>query len=113
MDGMQGAPGAQRPTLRVIEGGGAKKAEALDSRDAVARLLLATGVDLLLRRISPARAEEMEREVSEVLDLFDHVERLPALRPLLEARLDALDALAREGAERRVPRSLRAVRGGT
>lgn len=115
MDRTEDTQGARpaRPALRVIEGGGERREDPLDSRDAVARLLLASGVDLLLRRISPARAEALEREVNEVLDLFDHVDRLPALQPLLEQRLDALEALAREGQERRVPRRLRAVpRGG-
>ncbi|HLT29368.1 MAG TPA: hypothetical protein VK013_04965 [Myxococcaceae bacterium] len=115
MDTEQELPAGRtkRPALRVIEGGGVRREERLDSRDAVARLLLASGVDLLLRRITPARAEAMEREVNEVLDLFDHVERLPALQPLLDQRLDALEALAREGKERRVPRGrLRAVPQG-
>ena len=87
----------RRPALRVVRGGGEKRPpESLDSRDAVARVMMEAGVDLLLRRISPARAEEIERRVDHVLRLFDKVDRTPALYPLLKRELDDLELLMRE-----------------
>lgn len=100
--------GQVRPALRVIQGGGQRQQETLDSRNAVARILMEAGVDLLLRRITPVRAEHIEREVSSVLDLFDAVDAQPALGPLLERRLDALETLMDETRERRIPRRRRA-----
>ena len=85
-----------RPTLRVIHGGGQKKEESLKDRNAVARVLVEAGADLLLRRISPERAHEIEGRVDEILSLFDRVDRDPAAIPLLQARLDALEVLMRE-----------------
>lgn len=100
--------GQGRPALRVIQGGGQKRQESLDSRDAVARILMEAGVDLLLRRITPGRAEHIEKEVASVLDLFDRVDAQPALSPLLDRRLDELEALMDESRERRIPRRRRA-----
>ncbi len=100
--------GQGRPALRVIQGGGQKRQEALDSRDAVARILMEAGVDLLLRRITPGRAEHIEKEVASVLELFDRVDAQPALTPLLDRRLDALEALMDETRERRSSRRQRA-----
>ncbi|HEY8209728.1 MAG TPA: hypothetical protein VIG99_19710, partial [Myxococcaceae bacterium] len=63
---------APAPTfLRVIQGGGERTHEPLTSRDAVVRVLVEAGADLLLRRISPERAQAIEQEVNEILDLFD------------------------------------------
>ncbi len=94
--------------LRVIEGGGQRRQdEPLVSRDAVARVLMEAGVDLLLRRITPTRAAEIERKVDRVLDLFDRVDSAPVLMPVLRRHLDELEALMRET---RTRRSLR--RGG-
>ncbi|MBN1207705.1 MAG: hypothetical protein JXB05_22765 [Myxococcaceae bacterium] len=90
------------PSLRVIRGEGQRRpAEPLTSRDAVARLLIEAGADLLLRRISSARAEEIERQVDRVLELFDRVDATPALMPVLRRHLDELEALMRETRERR------------
>ncbi|HEX8436777.1 MAG TPA: hypothetical protein VF697_16825 [Archangium sp.] len=95
--------------LRVIEGGGQRRQdEPLVSRDAVARALMEAGVDLLLRRITPARAAEIERKVDRVLDLFDRVDAAPVLMPLLQRYLDELEALMRETRQVRAP----ARRGG-
>jgi hypothetical protein len=55
--------------------------------------LIESGVDLLLRRISPARAEEIQRVVDEVLLLFDQVDASPEQIALLRERLDALERL--------------------
>ena len=100
------APGAG---LRVIKGGGQRRPdEPLASRDAVARVLMEAGVDLLLRRISPARAAEIEKKVDRVLDLFDRVDAAPLLMPVLQRHLDDLEALMRETREVRSP----ARRGG-
>jgi hypothetical protein len=85
----------EAPSLRVIEGQGQKVKEPLASRDAVIRVLLGTGADLLLRRISPARAEEIERRVQRALDLFDRVDSAPAWMPVLQAELDEIEALVR------------------
>nr|BDT33902.1 hypothetical protein MFMH1_35710 [Myxococcus sp. MH1] len=95
---------ARSPGLRVIQGEGRRKEEPLASRDAVARALMEAGADLLLRRISPARAQEIERKVDRVLDLFDRVDRAPVLMPVLKRYLDELEALMRETREVRVAR---------
>ena len=104
-------PSSERPVggLRVIEGGGQRRQdEPLVSRDAVARVLMEAGVDLLLRRITPARAAEIERKVDRVLDLFDRVDAAPLLMPVLKRHLDELEALMRETRQVRAP----ARRGG-
>lgn len=95
--------------LRVIEGGGQRRQdEPLVSRDAVARVLMEAGVDLLLRRISTVRAAEIERKVDRVLDLFDRVDAAPLLMPVLRRHLDELESLMRETRQVRAP----ARRGG-
>lgn len=94
------------PRLKVINGLGQKKPpESLGSRDAVARVLIETGADLLLRRISPARAEAIEEEVDTILCLFDRVDAEPEAMSELQRRLDGLEALMRETRERRVHRA--------
>ncbi|HSP77227.1 MAG TPA: hypothetical protein VLQ93_01765 [Myxococcaceae bacterium] len=91
--------------MRVIQGGGQRRQdEPLASRDAVARVLMEAGVDLLLRRISSARAEEIERKVDRVLDLFDRVDAAPVLEPVLRRHLDELEALMRETRQVRAAR---------
>ncbi|MGZ3460263.1 MAG: hypothetical protein ACXU86_17375 [Archangium sp.] len=95
--------------LRIIEGGGQRRQdEPLVSRDAVARVLMEAGVDLLLRRITPTRAAEIERKVDRVLDLFDRVDAAPLLMPVLRRHLDELEALMRETRQVQAP----ARRGG-
>ncbi len=89
------------PRLEVLQGGGQKRVERLKSRDAVARVLVEAGADLLLRRISHLRAEAIEQEVEAVLRLFDQVDAQPARLPELERRLDDLEALVSETRERR------------
>lgn len=93
-----------RPGLRLIQGGGQRRHEPLASRDAVVRVLVEAGADLLLRRISPERAEEIERRVDRVLHLFDEVDASPILMPVLRRQLDDLEALMRETRERRMAR---------
>ncbi len=94
------------PKLRVIEGLGQKRQEPLASRDAVARVLMEAGADMLLRRISPERAEVIEHHVDEILNLFDLVDRNRLLFPVLQRKLDELEALMRDTREqrRRIPR---------
>ena len=87
---------ALKPRLKIIAGLGQKKVESLESRDALARVLIETGTDLLLRRISPIRAEAIEQEVEAILELFDRVDEEPDLHGELKARLDDLEALMRE-----------------
>lgn len=88
--------------LRVIRGEGQRRPdEPLTSRDAVARVLMEAGADMLLRRISPMRAEEIERQVDRVLELFDRVDATPILMPVLRRHLDELEALMRETREKR------------
>lgn len=94
-----------QPRLKVIHGLGQKKIEPLSSRDAVARVLIETGADLLLRRISPTRAEAIEEEVDAILSLFDRVDREPAAMSELQKKLDGLEALMRETRERRLTRA--------
>ncbi|MBK7860227.1 MAG: hypothetical protein IPJ65_16755 [Archangiaceae bacterium] len=94
------------PRLKVIQGlGQKKKPESLASRDAVARVLIETGADLLLKRISPTRAEAIEEEVEAILVLFDRVDREPLLMPELQKKLDGLEELMRETRERRATRA--------
>ncbi|MFP2924766.1 hypothetical protein ACLESO_06025 [Pyxidicoccus sp. 3LG] len=90
--------------LRVIRGEGQRREEPLASRDAVARVLMEAGADMLLRRITPARAQEIERKVDRVLDLFDRVDAAPVLMPVLKRHLDELEALMRETREVRAAR---------
>jgi len=97
-------PAPRAPGLRVIRGEGQRRQEPLASRDAVARVLMEAGADLLLRRISPARAGEIERQVDRVLDLFDRVDKAPVLMPVLKRHLDDLEALMRETREVRAAR---------
>lgn len=94
-------PTAKASFLRVIEGGGERTREPLTSRDAVVRVLVEAGADLLLRRISPERAQAIETEVNEILDLFDRVDATPGLMPVLRRRLDELEALMSETRDRR------------
>lgn len=94
----------RRPRLMVLEGGGQRVQEPLASRDAVARVLMEAGADLLLRRISSERAEEIEQRVDRIFDLFDVVDRDPGARERLSAELDALELLMRETREVRVRR---------
>src|SRR5690348_11291194 len=89
------------PRLKVIQGLGRKKVERLDSRDAVARVLIEAGADMLLKRISPERAEAIEQDVEEILALFDRVEDDPRALPDLARKLDALESLMRETRARR------------
>ena len=93
------------PRLRVIQGLGQKKQEPLASRDAVTRVLIEAGADLLLRRISSERAEVIEQEVDEILRLFDMVDDNRLLFPVLQRKLDALEQLMRETREKRRRRS--------
>ncbi|NVJ01097.1 hypothetical protein HV824_23685 [Myxococcus sp. AM009] len=97
-------PSGRAPGLRVIKGEGQRREEPLASRDAVARVLMEAGADLLLRRISPARAGEIERKVDRVLDLFDRVDAAPVLMPVLKRHLDELETLMRETREVRAAR---------
>lgn len=84
------------PKLKVIRGLGQKQDEPLASRDAVARVLVEAGADLLLRRISSDRAEAIEQAVEEILTLFDRVDAQPLLMPVLQRKLDELEAFMRD-----------------
>jgi len=94
--GAAGEAPPARPGLRVLQGGGQRVQEPLASRDAVVRVLLEAGADLLLRRISPERADFIETKVDKVLDLFDRVDANPLLMPVLRRELDDLEALMTE-----------------
>jgi hypothetical protein len=82
-----------KKALRLIVGEGRGRPEPLESRAAVVRVLVEAGADLLLRRISAARAGEIQRSVDQVLRLFDAVDATPALLPILRRELDALESL--------------------
>jgi hypothetical protein len=94
------------PGLRVIRGEGKREYERLRSRDAVVRVLVEAGADMLLRRISVERAEEIQGDVDRVLELFDRVDATPALMPVLERQLAKLEALMTQ------TRAVRSVRRG-
>jgi uncharacterized membrane-anchored protein YjiN (DUF445 family) len=87
--------------LRIVQGLGQAVKEPLLSRDAVARVLMEAGVDLLLRRISSERAEEIEQHVDEILKLFDRVDQNRILLPVLQRKLDSLERLMTETREKR------------
>ena len=93
-----------QPKLRLIKGLGQKQTEPLASRDAVARVLIEAGADMLLKRISAERAEVIEQQVDHILNLFDAVERDKTKFAELAARLDELEVLMRETREKRVRR---------
>lgn len=93
-----------RPQLRVVQGGGQRVHEPLKSRDAVVRVLVEAGADLLLRRISVERAEEIQRDVDKVLALFDRVDAAPELMPVLKRELDQLEALMSQTRQLRTAR---------
>lgn len=95
------------PKLRVIQGLGQRQQEPLADRDAVARVLIEAGADMLLRRISPERAEAIEKEVDEILNLFDRVDKNPILMPVLKRKLDELEGLVRETRDRKLMRKRR------
>jgi len=95
------APLPRAPGLRLIHGEGKKTPERLASRESVVRVLVEAGADLLLRRISPDRAGEIQRHVDQVLRLFDAVDATPALMPVLQRELDALELLMTETRARR------------
>lgn len=98
---------SSRPRLTLIQGQGQKVQEPLDNRDAVARVLIEAGADMLLRRISPERAEFIEQKVEEVLQLFDQVDqKQPLALAALKVRLDDLEALMRETRDARVRRRI-------
>ncbi len=99
-------PLSSPPKLTVIRGLGQKTEEPLKSRDAVARVLIEAGADLLLKRISAERAEAIEADVEEILSLFDKVDKDKSALPQLAQKLDALEALMRETRERRVRRRI-------
>ncbi len=90
-----------KPRLKVIRGEGQPRPDPLVSRDAVTRVLIEAGTDLLLRRISVPRAEAIETDVDEILALFDRVDRQPDLMPQLEKRLADLELLVSETREKR------------
>src|SRR5215471_17695637 len=75
------------------------------SPDAVVRVLIEAGADLLLRKISSQRAEEIRRRVDTVMGLFDRVDGSPQLIPALKRRLDELESLMRETRGLRAGRS--------
>lgn len=101
----EAATPAPRPGLRVIQGGGQKTEEKLGSRDAVVRVLIEAGADMLLKRISSERATHIEQRVNKIMDLFDRVDDAPSLMPILQRQLDELEALMSEtrGARTRRP----------
>ncbi|MBQ4333998.1 MAG: hypothetical protein IJC63_01390 [Myxococcaceae bacterium] len=87
--------------LRLIHGGGEGRDATLRDRNDVARLLAASAADLLLHRISTARASEIEERVNRALRLFDRARTEPLARPILRRELDQLEAIWREGREAR------------
>ncbi|MFN0063502.1 MAG: hypothetical protein ACKVPX_13420 [Myxococcaceae bacterium] len=88
--------------FRVISGGGeGRSKERLDNPDAVVRALLESGVDLLLRKITPERAREVERAVGRIMKLFDEVREQPRLRLRLAKEIEGLERLMQESRNRK------------
>lgn len=82
--------------LRLIQGEGRARSEKLQSRDDLARVLVGAAGDMLLKRISAPRANEIQRRVEKLLGLFDRVDDEPALEPVLRRELDLLEQMLRE-----------------
>jgi len=100
----EGKPESSRQAthgLRLVRGKGEKRPEVLNSRDAVARVLIEAGADLLLRRISVERAEHIERCVDRLLHLFDLAEVQPEQLAVLQAQLEELELLMQESRGRK------------
>lgn len=95
-----------KPILTLINGQRERTQEVLDNRGAVIRVLIEAGADLLLRRISPERAELIEQKVEELLVLFDRVDRQTETIVELQRQLDDLEALMRETRQVRVRRKI-------
>ncbi|MGC4113851.1 MAG: hypothetical protein QM765_04190 [Myxococcales bacterium] len=89
-------PTAER-TFRVIRGEGQKREETLHSRDDVVRLLVGTACDVMLKRITPDRAHEIQRRVDRIMRLFDRVPADPVATALLRRELDDLESIYRDG----------------
>lgn len=85
-----------RPKLFLVRGEGNRQPEPIGSRNAAVRVLVEVGADLLLQRITAQRAEEIERRVNRVLQLFDQVDSSPTALPNLRRELDELEILMRE-----------------
>ena len=81
--------------FRVIRGEGKRRREPLESRDDVAQLLVGSACDLLLKRISPDRAHEIQTRVDRVMRLFDRIGSDPVATALLRRELDDLEQLCR------------------
>lgn len=86
----------ERRAFRVIRGEGRGRDETLRTRDDVARLMMASAADMMLHRISPERAYEIEEQVERVMRLFDKP-RSAIIDSQLRLELDDLEALWREG----------------
>lgn len=86
--------------FRVIRGEGQRRDEKLRDRNDVTRVLVGAAADLLLKRITPDRAQELERRVDKIMRLFDLVDDQPTLMLLLRKELDELEAIVREGREK-------------
>jgi hypothetical protein len=95
------AGGSPARPFRVIKGEGQGRDETLRSRDDVARLLVAAAADMMLKRISVERADEIQRRVNRVMRLFDKVDQDPVVMALLRRELDDLEAIWREGQRKR------------
>lgn len=94
---------AQARGLRLIQGNAEGRDGTLRDRGDVARLLAASAADLLLRRISTARAHDIEDRVNRVLRLFDRARTEPLAHPILRRELDELEMIWREGQRREGP----------
>jgi len=88
-------------TFKVIRGEGQKRAETLHSKDDVVRLMVGTACDVLLKRVSPDRAHEIQRRVDRIMRLFERVPADPVAVALLRRELDDLESLYREGQQKR------------
>jgi hypothetical protein len=85
-----------RPKLALIRGEGARRPEPIGSRNAAVRALVEVGADLLLKRITAERAEEIQKRIDRVLYLFDQVDSTPGALPELRRELDLLEMMMRE-----------------
>ena len=93
---------AAPPKLTVVKGGGKRAALCLKTPHDVARLMASAAAEMMLRRISPLRAHEIQQRGVRALSLFERV-KMPnggESQGALQRELHDLEAIWNAGIER-------------
>ena len=88
-----------RPKFRVIAGGNQRRERELTCRGDVVRLLAAAAAEMMLRKISPLRAHEIQRRAVKIMILFEKKassENDAELSRILSRELRQLETIWRE-----------------